>query len=369
MLTIKEHKKVTEGQKSVIEINGNKYDAHSGRMVSSAPSHKSMDMITIQKKSGKSQFAPKRSPVNSDVPHVTAAHKLQKSHILMRQAVRKPFTVTADNSYVKQSSATASIVRPGLTNHVDEQARISRANHVPMSSSVRRFDVSPPQTHVRVAPMALASAPAQIIDRVPQPVAHHPIQQSGSESFIQKQLSTINSTVEPESPFKKKPVHKRTASAIKQHKFMSFSAVLASFVMLAGFLLYMNMPTVALAMASQKSGLAVKSPSSVPKSFYLERNVYATSGQVTMSYKTRSDDRRFSITLLKVDQTKETLKEEIITKTKGQYQVYETNSLTLYLSTPSNSSAAEWLNNGVRYSIRGNSGMTTEQLASMASAL
>ena len=357
---------MTEGKKSVIEINGNTYDASSGRILTSRQATKSMDIVAPQKPSIKTTpLTPLTRPVAAQASHATQIRKLDKSHTLMRNAVRKPVAITHHNpASVLQTQPSRSQFTQ--TSNIDNDARMNRAHRVPMSTRVQKFDISPAHTTARLAPMGVTAAPIDHTPHAPKPVIHTTAVAAGSENFIREQLSSINSSTEQESPFKKKPLHKRTTHVIKSHKFASFSAVLASFILLAGFLSYMNMPTIALAMASKKSGLTIKNLATVPKSYKLDRKIYSAPGQVTMSYKTNTDDRRFSITLLKVDQTSDTFREGVATRTKGQYKIYESGGNTIYITTLGGNQA-DWMKNGVRYSINGNAAFTTEQIASIAS--
>ncbi len=330
---------MSEGSHAIIQINGNLYDAASGRMVTNANT-RSMDIVAQPKTH--------QRPVSHAHTISARQHRTEKSHTLMRKAVRKPSLMND-----VQPKSTAPVV----------QDRAYRASSTTQNSVVSRFAATQTLTPRHDANLKPVQAP--------QSPTHAPALQfrttsntHTAESFVAQQLEVA--TTPAESPFKKKPLHHRVHAKAAQHKILTTGSVLASLSILVGLLTYLSMPTIALSMASKKSGLSIHRPSSIPSTYSMDNKIYAIPGQITINYTSRTSDRKFALTLQKYDSSLETLKQDVVTRTHGQYQEYTLHGNTIYLY---NSGQAEWANNGIRYSIQGQPGFTADQVAAISATL
>lgn len=145
-------------------------------------------------------------------------------------------------------------------------------------------------------------------------------------------------------------------------------AIVLAAAVFASLLAYYHTPSISLAVASRKSGISMRIPEGIPSSFALDKRIYHSPGQITVTFRSRNDDRRFDIT--KQRDTEQTtvaeMKNYIDDKTSGNYQTYESNGITLFIIGPGQ---ADWLDGSMRYSITGESGLSSEQLARIAASL
>jgi hypothetical protein len=169
-----------------------------------------------------------------------------------------------------------------------------------------------------------------------------------------------------ESPFKKAPLHKRVSKKIKGNKLKSVATASLATLLIGGFLVYMNLPTINIALAGRAADMSVKVPKGIPSNFALSPKVTSSQGIVTLQYKSRVDDRAFQIIQQKDDMTVDTLKEAIARLSKNQFQTYEASGITLFLGPDDR---VDWVDAGVRYSMTGETGFTPDQIATIATSL
>lgn len=351
---------------TVLEVNGKRYNAITGELLDAPKAHYSVPkMNNGHSLDGFTSHSKPLSPLhtqqhNHSQPHsprarsmnditVSHRHKPQKSQTLMRKTVVKP----ADHTH-------HTIVTP--QQHIPV-ARSERALNTQTHPDVRRFNNAQTTKHVtpHIAPMRVAEAP---IDPVHHQEQHNPhlVQHMTTESFISRQLD--NAIAEQDQTQKPK---KQRFGFLRSKKAISLSASSLAVLALAGFFLWQNLPSISVAVAGRKSGLSVHVPNGIPSNFALSREVIYSKGEVTFTYKSRVDDRHFTVTTQdSQDMTSQSLESAIALNTKGNYQTYQADGITLFITGPG---TADWIDGSQRFNVSGESGLSSEQLAKIASSL
>ncbi len=362
---------------TILEINGRKYDAATGRILdNSSPvqtknSGHNIDGIVAQNQPARPavDLAPKTRPkptlsspkrLMHDVTNSNRT-KLQRSKTLMRKTVKKPVSVHKN----QHQTVSASVSNQSRHAAIQSDKRLQSALQTPTHTAVRRFNshASPTATKPALANMPVVSEP-----RHSQPAAAPKIQPKKTElhNFVDRQLAKADSASK-ESPFKKPRLSKRVKSRLVSNKLVSASAIGLSVLLIGGFLVMQNLPGLSFALATQKSGLSASLPHGIPSNFQMDRRISYSPGQITVAYKSRTDDRLFDITLQKsTDATVESLESAISNNTSGEYQTYKSGGLTLFITAPGR---ADWIDGDMRYSLSGNSGLSSEQLAAIATSM
>lgn len=373
---------------SVIEINGTKYDATTGRVVSDAvapivtkghhidgfvsakqplaPTPKTPTASVVIKPRSKEDIAKQRRV--HDISHAHTS-RVNKSKTLMRSVVKKPTPKLA--SIVAMAPRRSPIMPSGsYTASANSDIRLNKAVHTPAHSQIKHF--SPAISDYRkVEPTVVQNLhvkPAQSVpNTTPPPLTHpgHAQSTSPASKFVDSQLTKVALDQTTEQP-KKQKLHKRVGRKLKVGKTKSIALSALAVLLIGGFLAYQNLPTITLAMANREAGITAKIPKEVPGNFGLSHKIGRSAGQVALSYTSRTDDRQFTLTQVKGDTTVQTLKDTIARVSNNQYQTYEAGGITLFLS---NNDRVDWISGGMRYNIVGTTGFSPDQIASIASSL
>lgn len=348
---------------TVLEINGVLYDARTGDVVSNAPAAQPSAKPHIPHTSGVSVDGIKPKKPLSPTRHSNhAARTVHKSRTLMRTAVKKPVMDMVHLTPSKPTYESTIQSSASYSTHSQQASRMHRAQNASKHHTVQKF-AKPVSVHTKitdlsVAPMPVANIPALAVATPTKP------QPTTSRDFVSSQLAkTIEHTDAPAKNLKPK---RRFVGTLKKSPLKGALAVVASLFLVGGLVTYFNLPSIEIALASKRAGITAKSPSDIPSNFALNRNIKTNNGIVTLEYSSRTDDRTISLTQQKLDTTTNSLEEDLVKQSGREYQKFEVGGLTLYLTGPG---TADWVDGGMRYTVSGNTGLSTDQLASIAMSL
>ena len=190
------------------------------------------------------------------------------------------------------------------------------------------------------ARMAARKAPA------PQPLSAQELK----ERAIQQALRKV-STMESEQ------IDDVRGTGVKQHfwqkkHFAIGAAVAVVFLVVAGYLVSVNLPDISVRVAAMHTGIDKAYPSYVPSSYRLDGLVKEENGRITMAFK-NDRDQKFTLMEEKSSWDSSAVLTNYVTKNWGaSYSIAKGQGLTIYVS----GSNAAWVNGGVFYVINDETG-------------
>lgn len=369
----------------IIELNGQKYDALTGKLLTTAQS------AAVQKpaklKPLKAATATKnldgftRRPAHAKSTHTvasptTAVHKQPaKSQTLMRTAVKPPASkkihakAAANHDQAPKAKQSASSlfgsIKPGTA---------IRASSIGQSNLISKFGRSAPSIKNEVIPVK--PIPGQAKKPVQHPAAaeapakhaaapHKPAKAAHKPNQFQAALENASSHHQPK--IKKPRLHHRVANRLHvSHRLVSFVGIAIMAIGVAGFFAYQNMPELAMRVASTRAGLNANLPKYQPAGFSMAGPIEYQPGAVSVNYKSNSDDRSFSVTQKNSSWNSETLLENYVSPTKEPYQTFQAKGRTIYIY---DGNKATWVDGGVWYNIDGKTNLNSDQLLRIAESL
>lgn len=344
------------GKQSIIVLNGQKYDALTGKRILEG---------------GHVQHAPAKVTVFSDViaspktkPHQTH-HKtpstkvhqtIQPSKTLMRHAVKKP---TPDKQIAHATSVTPKI-------QTTSQPKHHLINKVSTSPAISRFgNLQNAETQVTksITHHAPVEPPKIMIEAQ---IKEHKIT---AEELIQKSLNSIK---EPS----KQNLHKRTklrhkaAKRLKvSNRVINIAAGGMAVLLLTGFFAYQNIPNLAVRYAGVKAGVSATLPGYHPSAFEVSNSVRYSPGQVSITYTSNTDDRDYVITQKNTDWDTSELEKFMAGNSGKSPQSYATDEGVIYIKNENNRVIASTIENGVLKNLSGDSSLNTDQVIKIVSSM
>ncbi|HKR82067.1 MAG TPA: hypothetical protein VJR27_03635 [Candidatus Saccharimonadales bacterium] len=301
-----------------------------------------------------------------------AAHHPEHAKTLMRSAVAKPKLnkkpVMKAQIPAEVAVKPAQAIVPKLSAaHIDPR-RLEHAKDVKQSETIKKFTPAQRQA-AGVSRAHIAAAPVR--GRAPQPnrttAAQQPVQkqvampkpiQKTEEDIFEKALARANSHEQP-----------KPARALKkqrnQRRLVNALAGLAAFLVIGGFVAYLNAPNIELRVASVRAGFHATLPSYQPVGYAMGRSVQLHNKQVSVSFHSDSGSS-FKLTQEPSSWDSSTLFDNVVAATNKTHQTIESNGRTIYLFGDTN---AAWVNNGVLYQITGSAELSNSQISQLAASI
>ncbi len=333
----------------IIELNGKRYNAITGKMITGKPSKTAVETI---KKASLDGFARAVKPILRS-GNMVPAHQTEKSKTLMRNTVKppqsKPQNEMAKPKYTSRINKSPSVVSP---------IKLSKAQSIKKSSLVRRFSEMAPSNIDRFSSETNKKASTRVqAVAVAVAVKSDPVALGLAKADSHKQQ-------------KPKKMHASTRMAKKLHispKTLSISSLVIAVIVIGGFFASQNMSNISMRIASSRSGIKGSIPSYQPAGFGLKGGISYSPGQIELGYNSNSDNRNFKIIQKTSSWNSETLAENYEPlKNNVAYQTIPVKGKTVYLFEGSN---ATWVDGGIWYRIEGNSKLNSDQLLNIANSL
>lgn len=361
------------GKTNTITINGRIYDAATGKAVSTPHA-----TVVTPLRSKHTKSAGHRIPVSVIKPSTTpaptpsttpakkaarthasenAARHAERSQTLMRHVVKKPSTTKAAHAVAASTAQPGRIiVQNGSVRQREERAKIlNKSSHISKfapGSSITKVTAHVP---VAAAPKVTKAKTYDIANTPPTPIvipANKPLRELHRDLFETAMHNSNSHTA------KKHVIHKR------RHKAARLTVAAASLLLLVGFFAYQNAPNLALKRASSTIGFTASIPTYQPSGFRRSGPVQYQPGKVTISFRSNSDSRAYTITQASSSVNDQTIRSRFL---KDQnYQTLTANGQTSYLYGADN---LTWVRNGIWYTIDGDSALSKDQLLNIASSL
>jgi hypothetical protein len=358
--------------RDVIEINGKKYDAVTGRMIKEDEDTKSSPskVTPIVNKNGVLDGFTRRTAqtAHPDRHPVQHAKHAQKSQTLMRSAVKKPQPqsskptttshkpaqqITKQSAHItpqKQHSAQATPKNPLVSKYGHHQAQspvVKKVQHMPVKHPVAQTAQHPTQKQATtaVARPKTYKSDAAVHRALAQAKAHHE-----------------ESVHVPHHPRKRKLAHRLGITP----RAISISTSVLAVTLLAGFFAIQNIPNLSMRVAATRAGISASMPGYTPTGFGFSGPIQYNKGQVTITFASNTDDRSYAIRQRESSWNSEALLSNFVVAENKQYQTYIDRGRTLYIYDGSN---ATWVDDGIWYQVEGDSRMTTDQLVRIAASI
>jgi hypothetical protein len=306
-----------------------------------APKHRSIDGISRPTRAAATTAQPPKH--NRSANH--AARKPQRSHTVMRAAVKHPVITVAKP--VADTPAQA-IVTPAPSALGLDTERLERAKRIHQDQRISRFGVLAPLSsqeqpaHHPTAPADTAVTPPNIQAPVSPP------SQPEQLSQFEQAIAAATSHTQPRPNHKTKR-HHQIARKLRMKPSTLTAATAALLVIgLGGLLIRQNAPALQVQLAGTRAGVSSSLPSTIPSGYALANGVDYKEGEVKLTYQSQTnDDRAFTITQTESFWTSESLKENYLETLDSDYQAIQENGKTIYIYD----NGATWVDGGVWYRV------------------
>lgn len=410
--------------KNIIEINGKRYDSVTGSYLGNSPSAAQANVRSIRgrsvdgfarvsrdaapaalapmpvvhkpvpqhvlspaQKAGSSPLAAARPAANRK-PHTagisTSAHSPQRATTLMRSAVKKP--IIKSPTVIKAQTRTDILAKvpeqsivPKLSAGSVDPARHRRAERMIKHPAINRYASNNTAVVTTFAPLTSLQPVAR-----PLPAPTHP--QSTRLRPVSAQARPHHTDLRPAAARLQTPArsasndlfeqalahavsHEQTydhpkSKTRKKSRFLRAATGSLVALMLVGAIAYFKAPDISLMMASNKAGFDAKLPTTKPVGYTFGHLSYEP-GNVIVNFRAE-DSKQFNITQKASDWDSQALLNNFVTSVGSAYQTYQRAGRTVYLY---GNNTATWVDNGVWYTVDGNSSLTSKQLLELAGSM
>jgi hypothetical protein len=339
-----------------IQLNGNVYDARTGKMIQKKPRpvapHQPIDGVAQPKLTNHTST----QMTMSKGREVTS----QKSRTLMRNAVKKPDRLLPNADEIVRNAHQPIFKKQP---RISDTSRLERARQINKSERIDRF--SPKRARQPSAAkdrsLQTSSRPnnLQELDK-PEPTS----QQDQHRTMLSRAIDSARG--HEQSPLPRQGITERIAHRLGirlQTAKLIISGLMA--VVILGSAIYFTLPHAALMIANQRAGIAANLPQYKPNGFALSSTVEYRPGLIAVEYNSRTDDRAYRVTQTKTDWNSTTLRTNFVEQ-QGLYQTVPHRGKTIFIYNGSN---ATWIDGGVWYTIEGSADLSSDQLLKIANSL
>jgi len=249
----------------------------------------------------------------------------------------------------------------------------------PAKPVARPLATSPKHMDISRSPAISRFAPHPVVKPLP-PASHdikaqpHPLAQKAHQAVAAKRQLTPAS--KPSQVIKNEAIAKALSTPAAAHKKQSvkrrfpraFSVATASLAvfLLAGYISYLNMPTISIRVAAVQSGINATYPDYHPSGYRLSGPIAYNDGEVQMRFAANAGPQNFTIKEQRSNLNSSAVLENYVQPKAGnEYDTHTQSGLTIY--TYDNHAA--WVNGGILYTIEGNAPLSKDQVLRIATSL
>lgn len=371
----------------VIELNGKRYDAITGAYLGKShvvPKHIMLGHRTVDGFARPSHTAPKPTPAPTTehavnhharpqppepTPHAAhthahaspkplKAHHPERAKTLMRRGVHKPAfslkpAIKLQTPAEMMAKPASDLARKHSASAVDP-FRLKRAASIAKHQAIRHFlptdrSVVTHTVAAHVPVIAVRPAPLSVhAQHAVQPVKKH-------ADVFEAAIARATSHQQPRANIQHKRGHRRLVNTL---------ATVGAFLVIGGFIGYLNLPQLELRVASVHAGFRASMPAYTPTGYALDNGVKRDGGTVSLSF--RSGDSQYTLTQQSSNWNSQTLLDNTLAL-NGQHETVQKNGQTIYIY--GNGANAAWVTGGVRYDIAGNAQLSADEIAAIATSL
>lgn len=395
------------GQNNIIELNGKKYDATSGALlgeskIKTTPAQPTavarqgrvLDGFirpstgkqhhgskTAAAKTAKPQTVPQPDQVRTVRTKPLKAHQPERPKTLMRHVVHKPQatikphikTVVPSEMAAKPASSLMQPLEKKMSVAQVNPIRMARSRQITKSQHIRRYheqkaQSQPQQTVPAIRPNA--ARPAQYANtstRLNQPA--QAVHARSVRTTLEVQSNTnptdiFEAAIAHARSHEQKTPHGAYRHSARRRRVVNIMAGVGAFLLIAGFIGYLNLPAMELRIASMRAGFHAEMPSYKPTGYALAGDIESGDGKIAMSF--RSGDSSYKITQEASDWNSTTLLDQNTPDRGTPSQTIQSKGRTIYIYSDT---SATWVNGGVRYEITGNATLDADELVALATSM
>lgn len=335
---------------TTVSINGTVYDSRTGmplrkeRGDTDAANHGAHNVHTQLQKS----TTLNRRYVHHGTSTVAKPHKV---YVPQRQRVAAPSANAIHRTPVaKHATPTA---------HPQNQVT-KFAHQTPHHAAAPIADIGPTRHATVQRAQARVTETRQVPERVVKP----------SQIIKQEAISKAMAEAKPKHEKAKQHHHHARAHA-KAHRgkvarFMSIASASVAVLLLGAYFTYLNMPALSTRVAAAQAGIGAGYPGYTPSGYSLNGPVAYQQGSVTMKFAANAGPQNYTLSQTHSDWDSSALLEDYVSPQAGSNYITTTaGGLTIY----SYNTTSVWINNGILYTINGNSTLSDEQIQRIAASL
>jgi hypothetical protein len=357
----------TEGKNKVpdrqnfIELNGKRYDAKTGKLLPASQSVTGENGRTYVKPVAQTSgvaldgFVKHAAPARQPAPQ-RSRYKTERSKTLMRNAVKKPA--------VRKSSPKQAEIKRSKTRVDADPSRLARAKTATRHTLISKFG-SPKPVTPSVSVLPVQPAPAEPEPLILEEHRRIPLDRRVNSPDFQQAVAQADGHNQP-AP---KPLSRRHKIARRLRlspKSVGVAAGCFTALLVIGAVAYQNVPDFSMRVAAARAGISADLPEYQPAGFSIFGPIQYQPGQITVSFKSNSDERQFRISQRQTQWNSDALLESFVTANHRAYQQYEDSGKTIYIYEDNN---ATWVDGGIWYQIEGNSSLNSDQLLRIAGSM
>ncbi len=361
--------------KHVIELNGQQYDALTGKplqLKTAAVSKKSPVKATTKNQSQHLDgFSRRPSTMRSAT--ATVSNKVHatpaKSQTLMRKVVAKPAPATKISAKATATRSTTLKQSPEPKVSTTKPGRAIRAGHIAQSSTISKFGKTP--LTINTQELAVKPAPTSTTIKTESKATQAKSSKSSTshqQTHVDPFKAAIDNATSHEQPriAKTSLTHRVAKKLHVSPRLVTMSGTFMALLVIGSVFAYQNMPELAMRVAATRAGLNASLPAYQPAGFALSGPIKYDSGEVTVNYKSSTDERAFDVTQKNSSWNSETLLENYVATTNQPYQTFQANGRTIYIYE---GNKATWVDGGVWFNIDGKTNLNSDQLLRIADSL
>lgn len=317
--------------KHTISINGQLYDAITGLQVKPG---QVADIVPVR-------TAPVAAVAREPLHHAASVHQhTQKSVTLRREHLATP------KSQVKPSAPARHVV------HVAQSPMIAHfASHptpLPKNHQAKTInDIGPTARKAVMAPSTKQQLSSKEL----------------KERLIARAGATLDQTFAHPA---KQPKKSSLVSRLKKRHLLTAGAAV---ILLAGYVAYLNVPSLSVKLAAAQSGVNATFPGYRPDGYNFAGPVAFQQGEVELHFKANGSPETYTIRQSSSNWNSVAVLDNLVSKASGGvYKVTSTGGITVY-TYGTNGAKAAWTNGGVLYTVDGDAPLSSDQLVDIAASM
>ncbi len=292
-------------------------------------------------------------PTHARAPHLQAHHP-ERAKTLMHRGAKPQFS---RKPAIKVQAPAEIIAKPSSalmhkrSVYGIDPARKERAALTTKHQAIRHF--TPPTIHAvsaEVPVIPVQSTPLHIAAKPVLPTKHH-------VDIFEAAIAHATSH--------EQPAHKVRRHRHGRRRLINTFATIATFLVIGGFIAYLNLPGLEMRVASMQAGFGASLPAYTPTGYALDGTIQRSGGTVTIGF--RSGESHYRITQQSSNWNSQTLLDNTLAL-NGEHETIQKNGQTIYIYGNGGTSAA-WVNGGIRYDIVGNAELSPDEIAAIATSL